>query len=538
MNRDSSALSLSDVLEAVDVLSQKNIRLQVIQPNTKIPFGRPNDSLRAKDSLAYTRKELELAYKEYKQPANIAGFLGNVSKNLVAIDIDNPRKFENFLRLSPPHVQLFYRELLQSAAIYESASAVSERGRMQVLFRTPFPVVSKNLIATSGFEIRGQSKTTGQPSYSVLPPSVAKGKFGQLGMYRWQQWPDEIPEISQFDVNIVKDHFPMVAYEQKAEESPLSRDLWRLLTSEPDNDVDRSYNEARIVYRLVACNWSFLQVKNLFTKNAHAKSKYRERGDGYLFSLYESAATKQKSIQPSSVQLKIIRIKEIMSSVRFSTNNDKLCYLVLLQIAKKANKLQVSVSHRQLGELAGVHRQTGRKALESLEKEGYIRRTGELTDYNSNIYELSYDFLKVSPEHNPIEFLNNGNAQIASEISEISVMLSEKDVFRYRGVAKNGLLLYATLLHCGSASAENLAEYCHINVRTVFRKLNKMQFAGLVMTDSRRLWLANPEPDWDVAANRLSVYGEGKKQKDLHRFERTLFKQNKEKNPRRNGDSK
>jgi hypothetical protein len=101
------------------------------------------------------------------------------------------------------------------------------------------------------------------------------------------------------------------------------------------------------------------------------------------------------------------------------------------------------------------------------------------------------------------------------------------DVFRYRGLSKNGLRLFEFMLGNPNLTIIQIAEKTGLNLKTIRRKIAKMKIAGLVLSDSGKRnahFRVIDKPNIDQAAVILGTAGDGKRQREQYRRDREEYR--------------
>ena len=100
--------------------------------------------------------------------------------------------------------------------------------------------------------------------------------------------------------------------------------------------------------------------------------------------------------------------------------------------------------------------------------------------------------------------------------------MQKHDLFRHRGLGKNGYNIYMNLRDKGILSFKDLQGFTGIKKRTLYRKLELMAGINLIRKVDNKYMLI-PGHDLDKAANSLGTHGQGVKQKARHKAERENY---------------
>jgi len=101
------------------------------------------------------------------------------------------------------------------------------------------------------------------------------------------------------------------------------------------------------------------------------------------------------------------------------------------------------------------------------------------------------------------------------------------DLFRWKGLSKNGLRLFAFMRRNPGLTISQIANNTGLHQKTIRRKISKMKSAGLITTNSNnhiRNYSIIDNPDIDRAAVILGTAGAGERQRVRHQQERKAWR--------------
>lgn len=480
----------------------------------------------------------------FKEGYNVGTLTGICSGNLVIMDIDNVRLFQTARKGWSRAENRRFDEIEAATPTQTTPSSNRETGRRHIFFRTSEPLETVNYNTELGYEIRAQSGTANS-HFCGLPPSLVS-KDGELGLYSWQNDITKTPilEVSlsdiaflkptPFDINNFKTQtrpygLPWKFYEilrfgkfEKHGYTPRANSKGK---GKGSFSPSRSEAEFSTVLYMTRTGHSKSEVLSVFEALAHPETKYRQLPShlrvSYIGKAYDDACKWLES-NPSPVDL---FVKDHWNAVLLSDINGRAkatanaIYRAFLTIAKRANAFEIGASLRELAELAGVHKETASIHIEKLYAQGYIDKSKA----GSTVRASTYILKRVSISAHSVSAASfNGMAVFDTGKSD-----PQKDLFRQRGLGKNGLIVWETLkAQRHPIEADRLLELLPVKMsrRTLFRKLEIMQRAGLAVSDCGK-WIICGE-DIELAARKLSVNGAAAKQRLLHHQERIEHRRN------------
>jgi DNA-binding transcriptional ArsR family regulator len=191
--------------------------------------------------------------------------------------------------------------------------------------------------------------------------------------------------------------------------------------------------------------------------------------------------------------------------------SDRAVYDALLEIGEKLAKLlDVGVSVRQLGERAGVGRETASKSLKRLRARGLISQSFP-------------GHGKVPARWNLLPRLRSvadNQPTSASVVGPDCPGGFASDCWRWRGLGKSKFKVWR-LLSSEPVTTKDLADALGVGSRSVQQHLARLREVGLV-TRLDGGWVKGPDTPEQVG-EWLSTAGAGVRQKERHRIEREAY---------------
>ena len=531
----SAAPSASEVREAALCYLEKGMSILALRRHEKTPVA-SQEQFTARPILPGQVHEV------FTDGRNIGGFTGLNSGNLAVIDVDNVRIFQGTRKKWSAVENRRFDEIEASTPTQETASARREPGRRAIFFRTAEPLKTVNYNSTLGYEIRAQSATA-NAHYCALPPSLVS-KNGQFGLYAWLNDITRTPilDLSISDIDFLKpEKFDIENFKTQSRPYGLPWKFYEILrfgkfekhgytpkanSKRNGNFSNRTRSEAEFsaILCMVRNGLARAEVQEVFEGIAHQATKYRQLPATLRFAYVSKAyddARKYLERNPSPVD---IFVRDHWNAVLQNNQNARSAagssavYQAFLTIAKRANLLEIGASRRELAEQAGMsHRWVGNH-IERLYAQGFIDKAKA----GSVIRASTYILKPVSICHhsvNPPSF--NGMGSFDTRKTD-----GHQDLFRQRGLGKIGLIVFETLKAMQPITADDLTEALPVKAsrRTVFRKLEIMQRAGLAVSELGK-WIISGD-DMEQAARKLHVNGAAAKQRLLHHQERLENRRN------------
>lgn len=532
----SAAPSTSEVREAALCYLEKGLSILALRRHEKTPI---------ESQEKFTTRPIlpGQVHEVFTDGRNIGGYTGLNSGNLVSMDIDRVSLFQTVARKRWSRVEnRRFDEIEASTPTQETASARREPGRRQIFFRTAEPLKTVNFNSTLGYELRAQSSTANS-HYCALPPSLVS-KNGQFGLYSWLNDITKTPilELPLSDIEFLRpEKFDIENFKTQSRPYGLPWKFYEILrfgkfekhgytpkanSGRTGTFSNRTRSEAE--YSAVLCmvrnGVTRAEVQEVFEGIAHEATKYRQLPATLRFSYVSRAyddAHKYLESNPSPVDMFVKdhwhRVLENSLNAR-SAAGASAVYQGLLTIAKRVNELEIAASRRELAELAGMSQRWVGNHIERLYAQGYVDKGRAGTTVRASTFILK----PVSNCHhsvNPPSF--NGMGSFDTRKTD-----GHKDLFRQRGLGKTGLIVFEALKAMQPIEADRLTDALPVRIsrRTVFRKLEIMQRAGLAVSDCGK-WLVCGD-DMELAARKLNVNGAAAKQRLLHHQERIEHRRN------------
>lgn len=516
----------SEILECAHLYREQGIHVMPLAPGKKTPISKFANYLR--------RPQQNLA-ELFGHGENIAAFMGAVSGNLHALDIDVPAIFENRFKKKLSIAQKDrLTELENSTWVFNSASARIVPGKRQIIIRTEVPLRSRmtDKHPDFGFGVRGE--TTGLPNYSAFPNSAIVDEHGQQGLYLWQNSPERTPivTLSRSDIENEFRFMPFEIAEKGFNKYGLNDSTWQLVRGAREYLADsgklrvyesRSEAEQAIVYRLAALGWTFDAIYDFFKQEVYHGAKFHEKRDGKAWLEIGFRNALQKLESRPGISRDIERLFYESQFFEFNPRTwftDSAIYRSALEIANNAGTLTPALPVRRVAEMAGVTKTTAGVSIQRMRKQGFFNLFRDTRTAQSNIYEIQV--FENLPESVSKPDSSSHSLALQCQLSGNDTEAMTHDAFRNRGLGKNGAFVYEFLRQHEIATAEQIVKGSGMARMTVFRKLSKMKQSGLA--DSKDgFWVLKPDHNLNRVAAQLGVKDAGERQKREHEAQREAF---------------
>ena len=440
----------------------------------------------------------------------VAAICGAASGNLLALDCDSERAFDNMrAALNDP----------------ETWQVQSQRGG-HIYFRTDVPVRTRK--PRTDVQILAQGNYVMSPG--ALHPSGIHYQFiKQTPHIATLTSLTAIPGITLEPVSIRPVGMPRLA--------------WRILTGQ---NVRREYasdseKEFAAICSMVNAGMSFERIHAAFVSLAnHSKTHFgrwmTERGGqrqarAMLERMYRDALsfTSHDSVERQTA--KILRAHLLDHPLDGRTGTYDTCVLdALLQIALQAGTLTIAASARDIAERAGISKEAANKATHRLQARGWLILDTEWCGRFANVYRI-----QAKPEFGLQNLYTSSKALNVREC--IGFATSENlfagngffadDAFRWQGLGKTAALVCAQLQHT-PMTLDELAGKLGRDKSTISRALEKLRAANVVETADLRgwaiCWRISPNLDLKQVAREMSTDGIAQRQKRDHIAERDKYR--------------
>jgi predicted transcriptional regulator len=421
--------------------------------------------------------------------ANIAALFGCPSGGLFGLDCDDPRSFtETEARLAGLGVTTW---------TVQSNCTAGHVGGGTYLLRAPGPVKSSGLVR-------------GQGEYSIVWGTHPSGSTYAIAHADKPIWTlpalDALPwlKLTTAEQGRPSRRFPSLA--------------WQLFNGLPTERsyASRSEQEYAIMCSLIRAGYAYQDALHLFDKYP-LPGRYHElranEGEKRARSYFDRSWTSALAfIAADSEASEEVRQAKAWASSRSwpgrSGATDRAVYLAHLSIAEKCGKESYGASARELADLSGVTWQTAANATRRLVKAGLLSVEAEARATLPQKYKLFSGVSCFDTLLTPI-------------VVECQSMIQQKDTFRFAGLGKTGLDVWACLQkHPDGTGATAIAQETGRGRMTIHRKLAAMFQLGMVEPLGDGLWRSLPGADLEEAARELGVSGMGQAQRVKHEKDR------------------
>jgi hypothetical protein len=326
-------------------------------PNSKKPL------IQWKGTPPLTASEIKNFFGDSQN--NIGIFCGQKSNNLLVIDFDSRRAFDE------------YREDF-SYILNRTLATRTRRGR-HIFTRTPEPVFCNpyQTIREVDLKIGG---------YVVAPESQIDGFqyefFNNAQIYKLKSL-DELPfprrksttDFSQKTIASIKPY-------------GLPWNLFNILKGETERYQTRSHAEQALLTYCINQGWNFEQVLTLFLIHAIGDTHFNQHPEPtkYLYASYQNAVDYLLNNR-RDIDVRIDNLYQWANSQEWHGRQgdyDRAVFLAFLQIAKRTGKMEIGAALREIAMVTGNRRlESIRRSIKRIPCLKYIERE------TSNRYEIS-----------------------------------------------------------------------------------------------------------------------------------------------------
>ena len=310
-----------------------------------------------------------------------------------------------------------------------------------------------------------------------------------------------------------------IRYSPEGRPYGVTKKAWAIIKSGGDNENYRSRSEADMaaMVSLVRQGFSEDAALNLFFNNAPASSKCNTLdydGTAYLRGTYQNARLFITKKSRSQVEILLERVLAYISNYnwpdKLAGRTDRRIMMAMISIAYRTNKKRITISCRELAELAGKSRSTVSPSLERLKELKFI-----------NILRKGRDGCKtIEIKSAPLIVLKNDFSGFF-DMSDLS-----HDLWRGNSrecLGDTGWELWHTLL--GKSDTGNTAEEILLSVsfkrNTLNRLFTKMKNPpySMIRIDDKRI-IPMHGVDLNQITVQLGIYGLKINQQKKHESER------------------
>ena len=474
--------------------------LQVIplKAGEKTPALKP-----AYDRPIFTLPEYERHFLETDN--NIGVVCGLASKGFFVVDVDDRKQYKKHRAQLDPLIRT-------------GAPVVETKRGFHIWTRCP-ELAGRAFEKVNGIDLKNSG-------HVVVPPSLLL--TGQLYMFReelnaipvltLEQIPFKSRPRTQERGELIRTETGVIipTYERP---HGIPATLFQALYGETGKHPSRSEAEQALIVYCANNGWTLEQIKRLFDVHATPATKYREKeahGFAYLKASYANAVeylTANRRDVDRQIDALTVWAERRESWTGKTALTDQSVFLSVLSIARRTGKLSdIFVSAREIAEQAGYGRMTAFRAL---------NRIPVLTMIRKDVDPFTPAIWKIETTKQDLSKLSNWDIPTHSPgIRELGGM--NHDLYRFRGIGKNGRHILAVMGDDWLTASEIVA-LSSVPEKTVYRKIEKMQQAGLVEVQGKgykRRIRRVKDADLSRAAEIIGTAGAGDKQRARHREER------------------
>lgn len=446
--------------------------------------------------------QLPLLFKD--DTYTVAAICGSASGNLVALDCDSHRAFD---------------EMLDVLHDPETWIVKSQRGG-HIYFRTSVPVRTRK--ASPELQILAQGNYVMAPG--SLHPSGTPYQFIK-----------QTPEIARLPSLTA---IPGITLEPiQVHPAGMPRLAWRILTGQPTRRAYASDSEREMaaVCSMVNAGMSFERIHTAFVRLADSKHSHfgrwmTERGGqknarDMLERMYRRALQFTAKDSPERAAAKHLRAWLLDHPLDGRTGTYDTCVLdALLQIALQSGSLTIAAGARELAERAGISKEAAPKATRRLIERGWLEMDTAASGRFSNIYRIvPQSKFGLQNLYTPSETIRVREC-IGFATTE---NLFAADAFRWKGLGKSAALVCQQLTR-GAFTLDEIARNIGRDKSTVSRALDRLYAVGAVEPSDLRGWAVTwrlaPDVNWSDIAHRLETAGAARRQKSAHDRQRETYR--------------
>lgn len=444
--------------------------------------------------------------------ANLAAIGGRVSGNLLMLDADSPQALENARRALDGLGALgnvWIRQRPDNGSPHDGGGAL--------LLRTSAPVKSAKM---------GDLDILAEGRYGALPPSM----HPRGGRYTWAQRPGPLPTIALRDLTRAFGNL---------QEAPAARHItgfaWGILKGKSEalsRYPSRSEAEYALCLSLCQTGFDLSDAIGLFRsypaagKFAELDAENHRNAERWLTMTWHNAeawATEhpmENGAVRMAADLEAWALAQPWEGRAGAT--DLAVYLAHLSIVQRSGQDPYGAACRELGELAGVNRNTATKSTHRLSEPdpGLLTTVKAATFTHANRYQL----LLPTSLSSECAKLGQSLTNNMCETGLLSHMFTGHNAFRWGALNKTGAQLAWLLYQRGEVSTQELEAETGRHRTTVKRKLTTMMRAGLADPLGEGVWRWAPRGDpmaaLDEAAEILGTDNALDRQKARHRQNR------------------
>jgi hypothetical protein len=297
-----------------------------------------------------------------KDENNIGVFCGPKSDNLLVIDFDSRRAWEE------------YRKELSHIA--NKTLVTKTRRGYHIFTRTPGPILNNPYRSLKEIDVKYNG-------YVVAPESrigdFQYEFFANYSIYRLEAL-EELP----FPLKTEQDRNKIHRDTDKPYGLPWR--LFNVLKGKTEGWKSRSHAEQALITYCVNQGWDIDQIVSLFTMHAISGTHFKEHKDPMQYLLISfRKAQEYLSNNKREIDRKIDDLFHLAQTHKWSSRTadyDRVVFMAFLKIAKRSGKLEVGASIREIAEMTGINSTTVKISIERIP---FLHLSGRAI---SNVYRI------------------------------------------------------------------------------------------------------------------------------------------------------
>lgn len=270
-------------------------------------------------------------------PNNIGILCGPISDNLLVLDFDSRRAWEEYKR--------------DLSHIANNTLATRTRRGYHIFTRTPDPIFYNPYQSLSEIDVKYNG-------YVVAPES-------QIGDFQYEFFTNseiyrlEALEELPFPLKKVQDINTNIIHQNTDKPYGLPWRLFNVLKGRTEGWKSRSHAEQALITYCVNQGWDIDQLVPLFTMKAISSTHFKEHKNPMQYLLISfRKAQEYLSNNRREIDRQIDDLFQLAQTHKWPSRTadyDRAVFMAFLKIAKRTGKLEVGASTREIAEMAGIN---------------------------------------------------------------------------------------------------------------------------------------------------------------------------------------
>lgn len=324
--------------------------------------GKKEPLIKWKDRPPLTDTEISNYFSD--TPNNIGIFCGPKSDNLLVMDFDSRRAWEE------------YKGALSHIA--DKTLVTRTRRGYHIFTRTPGPIFNNPYQSQNEIDVKYNG-------YVVAPDSRV-GDFQYEFFTNYSIYRLEALEELPFPLKSVPDKNQYIIQHTTDKPYGLPWRLFNVLKGKTEGWKSRSHAEQALITYCVNQGWDIDQIVSLFTMHAISSTHFKEHKDPMLYlsiSFRKAQEYLSNNIREIDRQIDdLFHLAQIHKWASRTADYDRVVFMAFLKIAKRSGKLEVSASIREIAEMTGINSTTVKISIERIP---FLHLSGRAI---SNVYRI------------------------------------------------------------------------------------------------------------------------------------------------------